>query len=120
MKRNRAEFTDAKGMNWRCRMSTRRLMEASRDLGITIDQLTSDASKKNVGSMIGLIWYACKHIAKANNITEEEFYDERVMLAYIGDACLAVQEALQDAFKRTVKENVPLASQAAPGKKPTS
>jgi hypothetical protein len=114
------EFIDAQGDSWLCRIDTSIIMEAGRDLDIKVGEL-GNIDKMNVGSMIGLLWYSVRYLARARNINKHDFYKIHITPPILPKALEAMGAALSEAFPTQEDQGeapVPLEGNA-PGKSVT-
>lgn len=100
---NPCEFTDARGDRWILRVTTKVLIEAGSELGITLSELQNlDRIKLNV---LGIVWLCCKNMAGARGVSKNEFETERLTPANLSSAITALGSAMALAFKVEDAEN---------------
>jgi len=100
------EFKDATGQTWVCRINMFILRDMCRANDLKLKDFYN-FTEMNVGSMIGCLWYSCRHLAQALKVTEKEFYTNRVTTEIFFESAMdAFINALTDAFPES--EDFPL------------
>ena len=113
-------FKDGEGRTWKPILTTPVVIDACRELQITISNLLELTI--NVGDMIDLLWYTCRGQAAERKLTQEDFYAD-IPLRLLPDAVGAVMGVLQESFPQMKDALQGLANAASPfglGKSMTS
>jgi hypothetical protein len=88
-------FIDTEGRQWKPRITTEVLVEGCLKCNIQIKDLFKGAV--NAGSLIRLIWFACKYQADTYGIKNEQmFMDEVLTIDKLFDGIAAITVAVVD------------------------
>lgn len=88
-------FKDEEGRAWRPILTTPILIDACRELRITISNLLEMSI--NVGDMIDVLWYTCEAEATERHMTRDDFYHD-VSLRKLPEAVGALMGVLKESF----------------------